>query len=99
AEQPSFCIIAVPLARSSGAPAAGVVAAVAFAVGAAAAGEAEGCAAVGPDAADTAGAAGSLKVAPDWLAMKTTARCTSTSAKAEFPPFGGIAFLPLSALA
>jgi hypothetical protein len=52
-------------------------------------------AALGADAA-SAGAGGSSNLAPPRLAMWTTARPISSSLKAP-PPWGGIAFLPLSA--
>src|SRR5438128_1378667 len=52
--------------------------------------------AVAADAA--AGSGGPLKFAPERLAMKTTARWTSSSLRSALPPFGGMAFLPLIAL-
>src|SRR5438067_3228963 len=77
AAQPSFCIIAVPEAISSDAPALLAGAAGAGAAGAAACWAAGAGAAAGDGAAAGAGAAGaggSVNVAPDLLAMKTTAR-------------------------
>ena len=52
-----------------------------------------GAAAAGAAAAVAAGAAGfggSLKLAPDWFAMYTTAAVTSQSESVGLPPRGGI---------
>src|SRR6185369_10522647 len=50
-------------------------------------------------AAELAGWAGSLKLPPDWLAMKIMARVNSKSDRSEAPPLGGMAPLPLVAVA
>src|SRR5689334_13654551 len=105
AAQPSFCIIAWPDC-SSRAPLAFALATTgvaATAAGAAAVGAATGAAGAVPVGAAVAGAAlaaaatavvaaagGSLKLAPDWLAMYTSARSTSTSERSGLPPRGGI---------
>jgi len=44
-----------------------------------------------------AGAGGSFQLAPALLAIHTTARSTSTSARSGLPPFAGIPRMPLSA--
>src|SRR5580704_17209438 len=94
--------MACPDLRSSGAPGWGAAAgALPAALGAAAATMAVAPAA-GAAAADGAAAdvAGSLKLAPDRLAMYTTPRRTSMSVRFWSPPLGGMPLLvPLSAFA
>src|SRR5206468_8715384 len=93
---PSFGALATPVAWQAmhvlsktclplAAPAAGLAAL----PGAAAATAAGFC-------ADAFGA-GSLNFAPDWFAMNTTARATSSSESDAFPPFGGMPRIPLIA--
>src|SRR4030095_13104582 len=83
-------------AGGAGAAAAGAGAAVAAtAIGAAGGAAVAAVAGAAGDAA--AGAAGSFQFAPALFAMNTTARSTSTFARSELPPFGGIERMPLIA--
>src|SRR4029453_976904 len=91
----SFAVAAGAAGAAAGGGGAAVAAtAIGAAGGAAGGGGGEG----GGAAVDAAaGAAGSFQFAPALFAMNTTARSTSTFARSELPPFGGIERMPLIA--